>query len=290
MRKGITMFTPENISTPFTENNYDTPEHFPRSTWEYLMLGTRASFYLRNFYVFYDSGKSCRANNFSGQTQADNAVKNFRIVESCGGKIHLRGLDNLSRFPGPAIIIGNHMSLLETALMHAFIRPRREFCFVIKRSLLDVPYFGDIMRYLECIPVDRVNPRDDFRAVMEEGKKRVAEGKTIVIFPQATRSEVFDPAQFNTIGVKLARHAGVPVIPMALRTDFLANGRLIKDLGPIRRRNPVYFEFGEPIMEISPSGKAEHARVVEFIRDRVIAWGGKVAEPHVEPNTKETDA
>ena len=290
MRKGITMFTPENISTPFTENNYDTPEHFPRSAWEYLTLGTRASFYLRNFYVFYDSGKSCRANNFSGQTQADNAVKNFRIVESCGGKIHLRGLDNLSRFPGPAIIIGNHMSLLETALMHAFIRPRREFCFVIKRSLLDVPYFGDIMRYLGCIPVDRANPRDDFRTVMEEGKKRAAEGKTIVIFPQATRSEVFDPAQFNTIGVKLARHAGVPVIPMALRTDFLANGRIIKDLGPIRRRNPVYFEFGEPIMEISPSGKAEHARVVEFIRDRVTAWGGKVAEPHPEPNTKETDA
>ena len=172
------MFTSENITTPFTENTYDTPENFPRSVWEYLTLGTRASFYLRNFYVFYDSGKSCRANDFSGQKQADNAVKNFRIVESCGGKIHLRGLDNLSRFSGPAVIIGNHMSLLETALMHAFIRPRREFCFVIKRSLLDIPYFGDIMRYLGCIPVDRANPRDDFRTVMEEGKKRAAEGKS----------------------------------------------------------------------------------------------------------------
>ena len=124
--------------------------------------------------------------------------------------------------------------------------------------------------------------------LMEEGKKRAAEGKTIVIFPQATRSEVFDPAQFNTIGVKLARHAGVPVIPMALRTDFLANGRLVKDLGPIRRRNPVYFEFGEPIMEISPSGKAEHAHIVEFIRGRVSAWGGKVAEPHGGSAVKET--
>lgn len=273
------MFTPENITTPFTEDSYDTPENRPRSLWEYLTLGTRFSFYLRNFYVFYDSGRRCRAHNFNGQPQSDNSLKNFRIVESCGGKIHLRGLGNLSRFSEPAVIIGNHMSLLETALMHAFIRPRREFCFVIKRSLLDVPYFGDIMHRLGCIPVDRKNPRDDFKAVMTEGAKRIAEGKSIVIFPQSTRSEVFDPAQFNTIGVKLAKHTGAPIIPMALRTDFLANGKLLKDLGPIRRKNPVYFEFGEPIMQVSASGKAEHAQIVEFIKDRVISWGCKVAEP-----------
>ena len=260
------MFTPENITTPFTEDSYDTPENCPRSLWEYLTLGTRFSFYLRNFYVFYDSGRRCRAHNFNGQPQSDNSLKNFRIVESCGGKIHLRGLGNLSRFSEPAVIIGNHMSLLE-------------FCFVIKRSLLDVPYFGDIMHRLGCIPVDRKNPRDDFKAVMTEGAKRIAEGKSIVIFPQSTRSEVFDPAQFNTIGVKLAKHTGAPIIPMALRTDFLANGKLVKDLGPIRRKNPVYFEFGEPIMQVSASGKAEHAQIVEFIKDRVISWGCKVAEP-----------
>ena len=46
------MFTPENITTPFTEDSYDTPENCPRSLWEYLTLGTRFSFYLRNFYVF----------------------------------------------------------------------------------------------------------------------------------------------------------------------------------------------------------------------------------------------
>lgn len=93
------MFTPENITTPFTEDSYDTPENCPRSLWEYLTLGTRFSFYLRNFYVFYDSGRRCRAHNFNGQPQSDNSLKNFRIVESCGGKIHLRGLGNLSRFP-----------------------------------------------------------------------------------------------------------------------------------------------------------------------------------------------
>ncbi|MBQ9335859.1 MAG: 1-acyl-sn-glycerol-3-phosphate acyltransferase [Lentisphaeria bacterium] len=266
------------FDTPFSADTYDTPDHYPRSVWEYVLLGTRLSFYLRNFAVFARVGSIAKAGKLTPELQSAYSVKNIRITESCGGKIHLRGLDHLSAFPEPAVIIGNHMSLLETALMHAFVRPRRDFCFVIKRSLLDVPFFGNIMRSLKCIPVDRVNPRDDFRAVMEIGTERLKEGKSVIIFPQSTRSTVFDPSQFNTIGVKLAKHAGAPVIPLALRTDFLNNGRLVKDLGPICRGNPVWFEFGEPIMKIAGTGRDEHAQIIRFIADRVRAWGGQVRE------------
>ena len=176
------------------------------------------------------------------------------------------------------MIIANHMSLLETACLHAFIMPRRDFCFVIKRSLFDVPFFGDIMRHMDCIAVDRVNPRDDFKIVMEEGKKRLDAGRSVVIFPQHTRSEVFDPDTFNSIGVKLAKQASAPIIPLALRTDFLANGKWIKDLGPIRRKNPVWFQFGEPVMKVEGTGKAEHTLIADFIAGKVKEWGGKVKE------------
>lgn len=266
------------FDTPFSQDSYDTPENYPRSIWDHILLGSRYSFYLRNFAVFAKVGSLAKAGVLTAKLQADYAVKNLRITESCGGKVHLRGLNNLELFPEPAVIIGNHMSLLETALLHAFVRPRRDFCFVIKRSLMDVPYFGHIMHFLRCIPVDRVNPRDDFKTVMEVGSQRLKEGKSVVIFPQSTRSAVFDPAQFNTIGIKLAKHAGVPVIPLALRTDFLANGRLVKDLGPLRRNNPVWFEFGKPFPKIQGSGKEEHAAVVQFIQERVKAWGGQVRE------------
>ena len=264
--------------TPFSEDSYDTPEDFPRSLWDYLLLGSRYSFYLRNFAVFAKVGSLAKAERLTGELQANYAVKNLRIAESCGGKVHLRGLHYLDSFQEPAVIISNHMSLLETAVLHAFVRPRRDFCFVIKRSLLNVPYFGHIMRFLRCIPVDRINPRDDFKAVLEEGTKRLKEGKSVIIFPQSTRSAVFDPAQFNTIGIKLAKHAGVPVIPLALRTDFLSNGRLVKDLGPIRRDLPIWFEFAPPMNSIQGSGKDEHAEIVRFIQEKVKSWGGQVKE------------
>lgn len=268
----------EEVFNPFPGDSYDTPENTSRSILDYAMLGCRASFYIRNFYVFCQSGREAKSGIFPQNRQTIRSLENFRIVESCGGRFHLRGLDNLNKTSGAAVVIGNHMSLLETAVLHAFVRPRIDFCFVIKQSLFDVPFFGDIMRHLDCIAVGRENPRDDFKMVMEEGKKRIEQGRSVVIFPQSTRSAVFRPSQFNTIGVKLAKNSGAPIIPLALRTDFLQNGKYIKDLGPIKRARPIHFEFGEPIMKVSGSGKAEHAMVVDFIKKRLSSWGSEIEE------------
>lgn len=268
--------TDEAVFNPFPGDSYDTPDHVKPSVLDWLLLRTRASFYIRNFYVFYRSGSACRKGYFPQNQQTKNSYDNILITESCGGKFHLRGLDNISGTEGPVLFISNHMSLLETAVMHAFIRPRKDFCFVIKKQLFDVPYFGDIMRTLGCIGVGRENPRDDFRAVIEEGKKTLESGKSIVIFPQASRSTVFDEHHFNTIGVKLAKAAGVPIIPTALRTDFLGNGRFIKDLGPIHRKREIYFEFGKPIMKVEGSGKLEQQQIVDFIESRLTEWGCEI--------------
>ena len=74
----------------------------------------------------------------------------------------------------------------------------------------------------------------------------------------------------------MAKAAGVPVIPTALKTDFLGNGKLIKDLGPIHRDREIYFEFGEPIMKIEGSGKQEQQQIIDFIESRLLSWGCEV--------------
>ena len=268
---------------PFPEDSYDSPEKTKFSFVNFLCLGTRLAFYLRNFYVFARSGWLAKHTEFNGDTQTLYSFRNFLITESCGGKIHLRGLNNMDKVDGPVVFIGNHMSLLETALMHSFIRPRKSFCFVIKEALLHVPFFGNIMRKLGCIAVGRENPREDFKIVLDEGKKRLDEGKSVVIFPQSHRTEIFDSAHFNTIGVKLAKHANVPIIPVALRTDFLANGKWIKDMGPVRKNCPIWFEFGEPIY-VQGNGKSEHQQIVRFIEEHLESWGCRIAEHSTDNN------
>ncbi|MDD4817571.1 MAG: lysophospholipid acyltransferase family protein [Victivallaceae bacterium] len=251
---------------------YDTPENHPRAAVDRLLFGSRLYFYLCNFGVFIRTGICAKHGELDAERQIHYSNMNFDLVENCGGRIHLRGLNNLDRLAGkPAVIIGNHMSLLETAVLHAIVRPRLDFTFVIKESLLDVPFFGNIMRSLHAIPVTRRNPKEDFKQVLALGRERLERGCSVILFPQATRSAEFNPELFNSIGVKLARTAGVPVIPLALKTDFIGNGRFLRDMGPLHRNRAVWFEFGEPLA-ITGTGKAEQEKIVGFIQTRLNNW------------------
>ncbi|MDD3885890.1 MAG: lysophospholipid acyltransferase family protein [Victivallaceae bacterium] len=256
----------------FDGDTYDTPANAKKSLLFRLMLGCRWYFYLRNFFIFYRTGELARKGKLTRDEQIRLANGNIRLVEACGGKIHLRGLNNLRAVNGEAVVlIGNHMSMLETALFHAILREHCDFTFVIKAALLKVPFFRHIMVYLQAIPVGRDNPRDDLRAVLNDGKARLDAGRSVVIFPQSTRSEEFDPAKFNSIGVKLARNAGVKVLPFALKTDFQGNGKYLRDMGPIRPEREVWFEFA-PARAVEGNGQETMKEIIEFIGERLTYW------------------
>lgn len=256
----------------FPQDSYDTPSDAPHCWQDRLCCGGRWYFYWKIFLIFSRSGRCGRRGELDAAHQIYYSNQNIRLIESCGGRLHLRGLDHLRALNGrPVVLIGNHMSLLETAVFHAIVRPHLDFTFVIKSALMDIPHFGDIMRAIDAIQVGRDNPREDLKIVLTEGRKRLEAGRSVIIFPQATRSAEFHPEKFNSIGVKLARAAGVPIVPFALKTDFLANGRWIRDLGPIHRENDVWFEFA-PAMDIAGAGKEELQWVIDFIQDRLKEW------------------
>jgi 1-acyl-sn-glycerol-3-phosphate acyltransferase len=143
--------------------------------------------------------------------------------------------------------------------------------FIVKRSLLEYPVFRHVMRARDPIAVDRVNPREDLKAVLEGGCERLQKGISIIVFPQTTRSETFDPEQFNSIGVKLAKRAQVPVVPIALCTHAWGNGKVIKELGKIDPGKTVHYQFGEPF-RIQGRGNAEHEAIVAFITEKLADW------------------
>ena len=168
--------------------------------------------------------------------------------------------------------MGNHMSLLETGLLHAVAREYVDFAFVVKESLLHIPYFRDILFSIGNIPVERKNPRDDLKTVLTEGKKLLTSGKSLIVFPQSTRSPFLDPEKFNSLGVKIAKSAGVPVVPFALKTDFLTQGRgPFRDLGPVHPGRHTWFEFG-PAMEVTGNGQEQLQQTIEFIQSRLDSW------------------
>jgi 1-acyl-sn-glycerol-3-phosphate acyltransferase len=199
----------------------------------------------------------------------------LEIVESVGGKVQISGLEAVAQYGGPVVYIANHMSLLETLMLASMVLPFNRITFVIKEELRHYPVIGHIMRALKLIAVSRQNPREDLKVVMGAGSDFLSRGGSIFIFPQATRSVEFNAQAFNTLGVKLAAKAGVPVVPVAIKTDFQGNGKFIKDMGPIDPKKTLYFKFGEPLA-VEGKGRQAHQYVVEFISENLKNWGGTV--------------
>lgn len=183
----------------------------------------------------------------------------------------IEGLDNLRGLSGPCVIIANHISTLETFILPGLVRPIRPVTFVVKKSLTTMPFFGAVMRSRDPVVVGRENPREDLQTVLAGGAARLERGISIIVFPQSTRSSRFDPAHFNTIGVKLARRANAPVVPLALQTDAWGQGKKLKDFGKITRGKKVRFKFAPP-MRINGAGKDEHNEICEFIASTLAKW------------------
>ena len=199
------------------------------------------------------------------------SVQVAEIIEQTGCLINVQGMQAITATDGPCLFVANHMSTLETFMLPGIIRPRRPVTFVVKKSLATMPFFGAVMRSRDPIVIERADPSADLTTVLEGGIQRLNKGISIIIFPQSTRSAVFDARHFNSIGIKLARRAQVPIVPLALKTDAWGQGKKIKELGKIRPELTVRYRFANPIW-VAGKGKEEHVAICDYLAHTLEIW------------------
>ena len=228
--------------------------------------------FLRVLGVVLKAGSKAHKKQYFAADWIESSVDTITSIEKSGVSVSIEGLQYIRAVDGPCVFIGNHMSTLETFALPSIIQPFKDVTFVVKESLLKYPFFGAVLASRDPIVVGRTNPRQDLTAVLEGGKERLDSGRSIIVFPQSTRSSSFDLNYFNSIGVKLARRAGVPVVPIAIKTDAWAMGRFLKDFGPVDTTKDVHFRFG-PSLKVTGNGKKEHDEVCTFISAALQEWG-----------------
>lgn len=231
-------------------------------------------FYLRLLWIVIKASRVARKSRYNSARWIDDSFNVLKALEHAGVRLDISGIDNVLRHDGPVIIVGNHMSMMETLLLPVMVQPIKPITFVIKEALLSYPVFKYVMQSRNPIAVTRANPRKDLKTVMDEGVARVKHDISVVVFPQTTRSHTFDVKQMSSIGVKLAKKAGVPVVPLALKTDCWQNGKKFKDFGRLDVSKTAYFDFGEPIVVASKGGD-EQAQINEFISAKLKEWDKK---------------
>ncbi len=256
-------------------DEYHTSADKHHNRWDRIIPGSRWYFIVRFLGQLFRNRSLALRGVYDTQTWARSSQAVLELIESCGGRFHITGLNNLRAHRDPVVFVGNHMSILETMVLPGIIAPVKEVTFVVKSSLVSHPLFGPVMRARAPIVVNRIDARADLIAVMTAGVKKLTQGISVVVFPQSSRKIEFNPADFNKMGVKLARAAGVPVIPVAVKTDFWETGRIVKDLGPIHRDRPIHMAFGEPFF-ILDSARDENRKIIDFITGCLVKWNGIV--------------
>ena len=163
---------------------------------------------------------------------------------TCGLRHEVEGLENLPSTP--AVIFSKHQSAWETIAYQTIFPPQ---AWVLKRSLLYIPFFGWGLAATHPIKIDRGAIRKALAQVLEQGKEVLAEGRWVVLFPEGTRIAPGEHGTYHASASLLAIKAGVPLVPVAHNAgDYWRRREFTKTPGVIRVRvgEPIYPENMKP--------------------------------------------
>jgi 1-acyl-sn-glycerol-3-phosphate acyltransferase len=180
-----------------------------------------------------------------------------------GTRLEVRGKQKL---PGGACLVAaKHQSAWETfALIPLF----RDPALLMKRELFWIPFHGWFSHKFEMIPVDRDKGPSALRRMLREAKKRVADGREIIIFPEGTRRAPGAPPDYKTGVVLLYEALGVPCVPVALNSGVFWPRRTLT-----RKPGTIVVEFLDPIPPGLPKAEfmSRLAEAIETASARLLA-------------------
>ena len=128
---------------------------------------------------------------------------------TCGIRYQVEGQENIPDHP--VIVLSNHQSTWETIFLYQLFTPA---CPILKKELLDIPFWGWALRLQQPIAIDRSKPREAGKSLLTQGAVRLEEGLSILVFPEGTRSPAGTLGKFSRGGAQLAAATETDVVPV----------------------------------------------------------------------------
>ncbi|OGQ99892.1 MAG: acyl-phosphate glycerol 3-phosphate acyltransferase [Deltaproteobacteria bacterium RIFOXYD12_FULL_50_9] len=194
------------------------------------------------------------------------------IARMSGVTVRVEGLEHLVA-GRPYIFSANHQSQFDIFALQGYLSV--DFRWMAKKELFSVPVFGRAMKAGGYIEVDRAHGRQAMKS-LDEAAKRIADGTSVIIFPEGTRSPDGNLMPFKAGGMVIAIKSGVPLVPMAIigTHKILPKGHFLVKAGD------VLIRVGVPIETNSYCMKQKH-ELAERLHDAV---AGLIATPAEQGN------
>jgi 1-acyl-sn-glycerol-3-phosphate acyltransferase len=172
-------------------------------------------------------------------------------------RVEIEGLEHIDSIR-PQIIVANHSGLHDILALAASLPV--QFRWIAKKSLFRVPFMGWHMQRSGYIPIDRDNPREAAKSILEAAEL-IRGGINAIAFPEGTRSRTGDLGTFHSGAFALALRAGVPLVPITLEGSY----RVI--MPKTLQVNPgtiIRIKIDRPI-DLGSFGKAEKLRLMAHV-------------------------
>ena len=192
------------------------------------------------------------------------------VLGFAGVKVTVLGAE---RLPGNQthVYMANHLSAVDIWALYVALPGRVRM--IAKKQLASIPLFGWAMAAGRFIFVDRGNAVAARRSI-EEAKRRIRGGQSVLLFPEGTRSRDGRLGAFKKGGFHLAIDAGVPIVPVGLQgtRESMPRGSLLLRAGRVR------ITFGDPVPTSGLTDADRHA-----LLERVRAAIGAMLSPEMAP-------
>jgi 1-acyl-sn-glycerol-3-phosphate acyltransferase len=175
-------------------------------------------------------------------------------------RIKTTGLDNLKR-GGACVMVANHTSYADVPILMAALGT--DYRFVAKQEVLDMPMIGTFVRRLRHLAFDRSNAKSR-HAIAGEIDKVLANGSSVLIFPEGTFTANEGVRPFQLGAFKAALDSGTPIVPVAVRgmRGFLRDGWWLPRFARIE------IEVCAPMIPNRESGRGATSSWEEMVRLR----------------------
>lgn len=174
----------------------------------------------------------------------------------CGIRYRIVGLENIPNNQ-PVVLVSNHQSTWETLAFYVLFSPVSA---VLKKELTYIPIFGWLLHWTQPIIIDRSKRTQALKDILNQGKTRLAQGSSVLIFPEGTRVPANQSATHFPGGAMLAVKSGFPILPIVHNSGDHWPAHSIKKYPGV-----ITVKIGKAILPDDISAKALNAQLESWM-------------------------
>lgn len=181
-------------------------------------------FWLLLLFLIPAQRRACRLEREGKTRERDELVDRYvawwagRMTWAAGVTVELRGREHIPA-DTPCVFIGNHQGYFDIPILLAGLD--RPHAFMAKKETAGIPLIRGWMKLLGCVFLDRTNTRSGIESI-RQSVELLEGGRSLILFPEGTRSKGGPVGEFKPGAAKIACRAGVPVVPVRISGSHLA--------------------------------------------------------------------